>query len=61
MAGKLRNRRQDYCGYIAPNEQAIHPQAGGFPADSIAEVKTRIDPTTAELSQAGLTGLTRTE
>ena len=42
-----------YCLYIAPNEQAIreHAQAGGFPADSIAEVKTRIDPTTAESPQ----------
>ena len=43
-----------YCVYIAPNEQTIreHAQAGGFPADSIAEVKTRIDPTTAESQQA---------
>ncbi len=39
-----------YCVYIAPNEQMIrdHAQAGGFPADSVAEVKAVIDPTTAE-------------
>lgn len=39
-----------YCVYIAPNEDIIreHAQKGGFPADSIAEVKTVIDPTTAE-------------
>lgn len=39
-----------YCVYIAPNEQEIreHAQAGGFPADSVAEVKAVIDPTTAE-------------
>ena len=39
-----------YCVYIAPNEDLIreHASRGGFPADSIAEVKTVIDPTTAE-------------
>jgi len=39
-----------YCIYIAPDEQSIreHAQRGGFPADSINEVKTVIDPTTAE-------------
>ena len=39
-----------YCVYIAPNEEEIreHAKAGGFPADSIAEVKAVIDPTTAE-------------
>ncbi len=39
-----------YCVYIAPNEQMIleHAQKGGFPADSIAEITTMIDPTTAE-------------
>ena len=39
-----------YCVYIAPNEQMIrdHAMAGGFPADRISEVKTMIDPTTAE-------------
>jgi hypothetical protein len=39
-----------YCVYIAPNEDIIreHATQGGFPADSISEVKTIIDPTTAE-------------
>ena len=39
-----------YCVYIAPNEQIIreHAERGGFPANRIAEVKTVIDPTTAE-------------
>ncbi len=40
-----------YCVYIAPNEEAVreHARAGGFPADSVAEVKAIIDPTTAEV------------
>lgn len=39
-----------YCVYIAANENMVreHAMRGGFPADSIAEVKTIIDPTTAE-------------
>jgi len=39
-----------YCVYIAPNEQLVreHATQGGFPANSVAEVKTIIDPTTAE-------------
>ena len=39
-----------YCHYIAQNEQVIkeHAQKGGFPANRISEVKTTIDPTTAE-------------
>ena len=39
-----------YCVYIAPDEDSVreHAQKGGFPANSIAEVKTIIDPTTAE-------------
>lgn len=39
-----------YCVYIAPNEETIrkHAQEGGFPADTIAEVRTIIDPTSAE-------------
>ena len=39
-----------YCVYIAPNEAAVqeHAQKGGFPANSISEVKSIIDPTTAE-------------
>ncbi len=39
-----------YCVYIAPNEEMVrkHAQEGGFPANRISEVKTIIDPTTAE-------------
>ncbi len=39
-----------YCVYIAPNKEMIleHARRGGFPADSVSEVKTMIDPTTAE-------------
>jgi hypothetical protein len=39
-----------YCVYIAPSESAVreHAQKGGFPANSVCEVKTIIDPTTAE-------------
>ena len=39
-----------YCVYIAPNAEAIreHARQGGFPANSISEVRTVIDPTTAE-------------
>jgi hypothetical protein len=39
-----------YCVYIAPNEAMVreHAQQGGFPANSVSEVSTVIDPTTAE-------------
>jgi hypothetical protein len=39
-----------YCVYIAPNEDLIreHATKGGFPANRISQVKTIIDPTTAE-------------
>jgi hypothetical protein len=39
-----------YCVYIAPNEEMIreHASQGGFPANRISEVKSIIDPTTAE-------------
>ncbi len=41
-----------YCIYIAPNEEMVreHAQQGGFPANQISEIKTIIDPTTAEVS-----------
>ncbi len=40
-----------YCVYISPNEKMIkeHAQQGGFPANRISEVKSIIDPTTAEV------------
>ena len=39
-----------YCIYIAPNKEMVveHAKQGGFPANSVAEVRTMIDPTTAE-------------
>jgi len=39
-----------YCIYIAPNEEMVreHARLGGFPANSVAEVRRIIDPTTAE-------------
>jgi hypothetical protein len=39
-----------YCVYIAPDMATVrqHAQMGGFPADSVAEVRSVIDPTTAE-------------
>ena len=39
-----------YCIYRAPNEEIIreHAQRGGFPANSISQIRSVIDPTTAE-------------
>ena len=39
-----------YCIYNAPNEEMVreHAKQGGFPANSVAQVRTIIDPTTAE-------------
>ena len=39
-----------YCVYIAPNEELVreHARLGGFPANRISEVRSIIDPTTAE-------------
>ena len=39
-----------YCIYVAPDERTVrqHAQKGGFPADSVARVRSVIDPTTAE-------------
>jgi hypothetical protein len=38
------------CVYIAPNAEIVreHAKQGGFPADSVQEIRTIIDPTTAE-------------
>ncbi len=40
-----------YCVYIAPNEEMVreHARQGEFPANRVSEVKTIIDPTTAEV------------
>lgn len=39
-----------YCVYIAPNESMVreHAEKGGFPANSVSEVRAIIDPTTSE-------------
>ena len=39
-----------YCVYIAPNEEMLreHAKQGGFPANAVNQIKTIIDPTTAE-------------
>lgn len=41
---------QIYCVYRAPNEEMVreHARMGGFPADKVSEIKTVIDPGTAE-------------
>lgn len=41
---------QIHCIYRAPNEAMVreHAKLGGFPADSVSEIKTIIDPSTAE-------------
>ncbi|MDB4906149.1 MAG: hypothetical protein JWO05_933 [Gemmatimonadetes bacterium] len=41
---------QIHCIYRAPNEEMVreHARQGGFPADRVSEIKTVIDPTTAE-------------
>jgi hypothetical protein len=40
-----------YCVYIAENIDLIqqHAEKGGFPANQITQIKTIIDPTTAEI------------
>jgi hypothetical protein len=39
-----------YCVYIAPNAEMVreHARQGQFPANSVSEVRSIIDPTTAE-------------
>ena len=39
-----------YCVYLAPNAEIIreHAKRGGFPANRISEIKSMIDPATAE-------------
>ena len=42
---------QIHCIYRAPNEAMVreHAKQGGFPANSVAQVRRMIDPTTAEV------------
>jgi hypothetical protein len=39
-----------YCVYIAPDEATVrqHAEQGGFPANRVSQVRSMIDPTTAE-------------
>ncbi len=39
-----------YCVYIAPDVAAVrkHAEMGGFPANTVAEIRSVIDPTTAD-------------
>ena len=39
-----------YCVYIAPDANMVreHAKQGGFPANKVSEVRSVIDPTTAE-------------
>ncbi|HEY8219688.1 MAG TPA: DUF4242 domain-containing protein [Methylobacter sp.] len=39
-----------YCVYIAPDEETVreHAEKGGFPANRISQIRSIIDPTTAE-------------
>ncbi len=39
-----------YCVYVADDADAVreHAKRGGFPADSVAAVRSTIDPTTGE-------------
>ena len=38
------------CIYVAPDEEMIreHARQGGFPADAVLQIRSVIDPTTAE-------------
>jgi len=42
-----------YCIYNAPSEEMIreHARQGGFPANRVSEIKTMIDPSTAETDE----------
>jgi hypothetical protein len=42
-----------YCIYNAPSEELIreHARQGGFPANRISEIKTMIDPSTAQTDE----------
>ena len=50
VAALLSSGHKIYCVYIAPDEKAVrkHAEMGGFPANSVSEVRSMIDPTTAE-------------
>jgi hypothetical protein len=39
-----------YCVYVAPDEETVrrHAEQGGFPANRVSQIRSVIDPTTAE-------------
>ena len=39
-----------YCVYIAPDEKMLrdHAQQGGFPINRVSQIRSMIDPTSAE-------------
>jgi hypothetical protein len=39
-----------YCLYVAPDDKTVreHAKKGGFPANQVSQVRSVIDPTTAE-------------
>ncbi len=39
-----------YCVYVAPDAETVrkHAEQGGFPANRISQIRSVIDPTTAE-------------
>lgn len=43
------------CVYIAPDAEMVraHAREGGFPADRVEEIRSIIDPTTAEAAATG--------
>lgn len=43
-----------YCIYNARDEEQVleHARKGGFPANKVSRVRSRIDPTTAEATEA---------
>src|SRR5579884_464030 len=47
-----------YCVYNAENADLIreHAKRGGFPADAVNEVRSRIDPTTSEANTPAVAG-----
>ena len=42
-----------YCIYIAPDEESIfeHARRGGFPANRVEPIASKIDPATAEVAE----------
>jgi hypothetical protein len=50
VAAQLVTDDKLYCVYIAPDEETVrkHATQGGFSANRVSQVRSVIDPTTAE-------------